>query len=109
MTETLAFPYRNALTGAETESYVISYDGQHYYEPVCRKRSRTGLYGVDIFEVEFPVWVITYDRLNSGKEFLTIELFKSKSDVERYFAPPKQLEDALSLIHPKWMYILRPA
>jgi len=105
--ETLALPFRETIkTGAETKCYVISYDGQHFYEPVYQKRSRTGAHGVDIFEVEFPVWVVTYERSNSGREYLTIELFKSKNEVERYHTPPKEIIDALDFIHPKWRHIL---
>ncbi|MEM4060264.1 MAG: hypothetical protein QXK11_07115 [Pyrobaculum sp.] len=65
---TLATVYRkNIKYPGETVSFVIEADGARILKPVEKKRSKTGAHGYDIYTVERPVYVITYEKSNSGR------------------------------------------
>ncbi|MEM1699712.1 MAG: hypothetical protein QXD83_07535 [Sulfolobales archaeon] len=68
MNKLLFVPYRkNIKYPGGTVSFVIEADGARILKPVEKKRSRTGAHGYDIYTVDKPVYVIIYEKSNSGR------------------------------------------
>ncbi|MEM2499968.1 MAG: hypothetical protein QXU30_07465 [Sulfolobales archaeon] len=84
-------PYRkNIKYPGETVSFVIEADTAMLLKPVEKKRSRSGAHGYDIYAVDKPVYVITYEKSNSGRVSWSAEYYDPATN-ERKEATLKEL------------------